>query len=194
MLNTDVRENTTSRDESETEPMNTYETVDIPQADVLWDVARVPEAIARGHSMPDGIAGYIGTKVSRQGLYYLQAARVLGMVKPGAPGEPAELTPFGRAFAGYNRAEQRTALRRTLLVREPTRSVLIAMRSTAGLERKAMAGVLQSLAPLALSTALRRAATVSAWLLATELACWQGDRLVYCGPDLPILPSQRRAA
>jgi hypothetical protein len=174
--------------------MNTYETVDIPQADVLWDVARVPEAIARGHSMPDGIAGYIGTKVSRQGLYYLQAARVLGMVKPGAPGEPAELTPFGRAFAGYNRAEQRTALRRTLLVREPTRSVLIAMRSTAGLERKAMAGVLQSLAPLALSTALRRAATVSAWLLATELACWQGDRLVYCGPDLPILPSQRRAA
>lgn len=170
--------------------MNTPETVAIPQADVLWDVARVPEAIVRGQTLPDTIGVYIGTKVARQGLYYTQAARVLGMVKPGAAGEPAELTPFGRAFAAYNRAEQRTALRRTLLVREPTRSVLVAMRSSEGLDRSAVAGVLQSLAPLARSTALRRAATVSAWLLATELACWQGERLVYCGPNLPILPSQ----
>ena len=184
------------RDESETKLMSSYETVSIPQADMLWDVARVPEAIARGQALPEAIGVYIGTKVARQGLYYTQAARILGMVKPGAPGEPAELTAFGRAFAAYNRAEQRTAMRRTLMVREPTRSVLVAMRANGGLDRSAVAAVLQALAPLARSTALRRAATVNAWLLATELARWQDDRLVYCGPNLPILPAhpQQHAA
>lgn len=166
-----------------------YETVDIPQADVLWDVARVPEAIVRGQKLPDAIGVYIGTKVARQGHYYTQAARILGLVKPGKPGEPAELTTFGRAFAYYNRAEQRTALRRMLLQREPTRSVLATMRNSNGLDRPAMARVLQSLAPLAESTALRRAATVAAWLCATGLASWQDNRLIYCGPNLPILPS-----
>ncbi|NTV65533.1 MAG: hypothetical protein HGA65_18645 [Oscillochloris sp.] len=173
-----------------------HETVDIPQADVLWDVARVPEAIARGRALPDEIAIYIGTKVARQGLYYTQAARILGFVKPGKPGEPAELTPFGRAFASYNQVEQRTALRRMLLQREPTRSVVAAMRSGNGLLRAEIAAVLQTLAPLAQSTALRRAATVAAWLCATGLARWEDSRLAYCGPNVPVQPpiSRRNAA
>lgn len=169
-----------------------HETIDIPQADVLWDVARVPEAITRGKTLPDEIAGYIGTKVARQGLYYTQAARILGFVKPGRPGEPAELTPFGRAFAGYNQVEQRTALRRMLLQREPTRAVVAAMRAGDGLTRAEIAAVLQTLAPLAQSTALRRAATVAAWLCATGLAHWQDGRLAYCGPNVPIQPTLPR--
>jgi hypothetical protein len=169
-----------------------HETVDIPQADVLWDVARVPEAILRGKTLPDEIGVYIGTKVGRQGLYYTQAARILGFVKPGKPGEPAELTPFGRAFAAYNQAEQRTALRRMLLQREPTRSVVVAMRAGEGLLRPEVAAVLQGLAPLAQSTALRRAATVAAWLCATGLARWEGSRLAYCGPNVPVQPSLPR--
>jgi hypothetical protein len=167
-----------------------HETVDIPQADVLWDVARVPEAIVRGKTLPDEIAVYIGTKVARQGNYYTQAARILGFVKPGRPGEPAEITPFGRAFATYNHVEQRTALRRMLLQREPTRAVVVAMRNSAGLTRAEVAAVLQGLAPLAESTALRRAATVAAWLCATGLAEWQKGRLAYCGPNVPVQPSQ----
>ncbi|NNJ09197.1 hypothetical protein EKD04_002530 [Chloroflexales bacterium ZM16-3] len=166
-----------------------HETIDIPQADVLWDVARVPEAIARGRSLPDEIGVYIGTKVARQGLYYTQAARILGFVKPSKPGDPVELTPFGRAFATYNQADQRTALRRMLLQREPTRSVVVAMRSSDGLLRPEIAVVLQSLAPLAQSTALRRSATVAAWLCATGLARWTDGRLSYCGPNVPVQPS-----
>lgn len=165
------------------------ESIDIPQADVLWDVARVPEAIARGKALPDEIGVYIGTKVARQGLYYTQAARILGFVKQGKPGEPAELTPFGRAFATYNQAEQRTALRRMLLQREPTRSVVVAMRAGEGLRRAEIAAVLQTLAPLAPSTALRRSATIAAWLCATGLAHWVKGRLAYCGPNVPVQPT-----
>ena len=164
-------------------------TVDIPQADVLWDVALVPEAITRGKKQPDEIGIYIGTKAARQGLYYTQAARILGFVKPGKPGEPVELTPFGRAFTTYNQADQRTALRRMLLHREPTRSVIVALRTSEGLRRSEIAVVLQDLAPLAQSTATRRATTVAAWLCATGLARWESGRLAYCGPNVPVQPS-----
>ncbi|MEI7643484.1 MAG: hypothetical protein WCJ55_04155 [Chloroflexales bacterium] len=169
-----------------------HETVDIPQADVLWDVALVPEAVARGKTQPDEIGVYIGTKVARQGLYYTQAARILGFVKPGKPGEPIELTPFGRAFTTYNQADQRTSLRRMLLQREPTRSVVVALRASEGLRRTEIATVLQSLAPLAQSTAVRRAATVAAWLCATSLARWERGRLAYCGPNVPVQPLLQR--
>ena len=56
------------------------ETIDIPQADPLWNVARVPEAIDRGMSTAETIGAYIGAKGPRQGLYYTQAARILGLV------------------------------------------------------------------------------------------------------------------
>ncbi|MEI6776066.1 MAG: AAA-associated domain-containing protein [Chloroflexales bacterium] len=166
-----------------------HETMDIPQADILWDVALVPEAITRGKKQPDEIGVYIGTKAARQGLYYTQAARILGFVKPGKPGEPVELTPFGRAFATYNHVEQRATLRRMLLQREPTRSVVVAIRASEGLRRTEIASVLQDLAPLAQSTAIRRAATVAAWLCATGLARWEKSRLAYCGPTIPVQPS-----
>jgi hypothetical protein len=50
-------------------------TVCIPQADVLWDVALVPEAVLRGRDTHDAIADYIGAKGQRQGLYYTAQRR-----------------------------------------------------------------------------------------------------------------------
>lgn len=165
--------------------------VDIPQADLLWDVARVPEAILRGRTLPDGIGEYIGTKGQRQGNYYTQAARIIGLVEPGDPGEPAALTKFGRAFVYYNRIEQRTALRRQMFRYEPMRSVIAALREAAGgLSRAEVGAVLQTLAPLAESTAFRRAATVIAWLSEVGLAEWREGRLCYCGPALPLASEQ----
>lgn len=169
--------------------------VDIPQADLLWDVARVPEAILRGRTLPEAIGEYIGTKSARQGNYYTQAARIIGLVEPGDPGEPAALTKFGRAFVYYNRIEQRTALRRQMFRYEPMRSVIAALRDgAAGLSRAEVGAVLRTLAPLAESTALRRAATVSAWLCEVGLAEWREGRLAYCGPSLPLAPDQAPGA
>jgi hypothetical protein len=160
----------------------TLDTADIPQADQLWDVARVPEAIARGRHDSEAIAAYIGMKVPRQGHYYTQAARILGLVTEGAPGEAPQLTTLGRSFVRSNRVEQRTFLRRLLLQREPTRSIIARLRACDGLDRRGLAEALQQLAPLAASTAGRRAHTVAAWLCAVGLAQWQDDRLVYTGP------------
>lgn len=167
------------------------ETVDIPQADVLWDVARVPEALVRGRRSTDEIAEFIGMKVARQANYYTQAARILGLVMQG-DGDDLALTAFGKAFARSNRIEQSKHLRRLMLYREPMRSVLITLRAHDGADRSKIASVLQSLAPLADSTALRRVATVSAWLTAVNLAEWRDGRLHYCGPTMPIPPSEHQ--
>ncbi len=172
----------------------TLESADIPQADQLWDVARVPEAIARGRQTTETIAEYIGMKVARQGNYYLQAARILGLVAEGDPGDEPKLTTQGRGFARSNRAEQRTYLRRLMFQREPTRAVIAALRAGDGLDRAALARVLQGLAPLADSTAQRRAYTVAAWLTAVGLAEWRAGRLCYSGPNLPFAAAPDRAA
>lgn len=170
----------------------TLASADIPQADRLWDVARVPEAIDRGRRTTETIAEYIGMKVVRQGHYYLQAARILGLVADGDPGDELRLTTLGRGFARSNRAEQRTYLRRLMFQRDPMRSVIAALRGADGLDRAALSHVLQSLAPLADSTAQRRAYTVAAWLTAVGLAEWRGALLHYSGPNLPLAsPSPR---
>jgi hypothetical protein len=161
------------------------ESVDVPQADVLWDVARVPEAVLRGRRTTDEIAEFIGMKVARQGSYYLQAARILGFVVQGE-GDELQLTAFGKAFARSNRVEQGKHLRRLMFYREPMRSVLIDLRSRDGADRATIAGVLQRLAPLADSTAYRRAATVAAWITAVGLGEWRGSLLHYVGPAMPL--------
>src|SRR5262245_9507376 len=102
----------------------TLRTVDIPQADVLWHVARVPEAILRGATTTEAVGAFFGAKVPRQGHYYTQAARILGLVAHVNPDGAVELSPYGRAFGRYDRTSQQRALRHRMLVCEPTRSVI----------------------------------------------------------------------
>lgn len=157
----------------------TANTVKIPQADVLWDVARVAEAVARGVDTPDAIASYIGAKGPRQGHYYAQAARILGLLDGEAAPHQLRLTPYGRAFASYSRDSQRQALRRLLRDREPTRSVLAALAQGRALDLPGIIAVLRQIAPLAESTARRRAQTIAAWLVSADLARWADGRLAY---------------
>jgi C-terminal AAA-associated domain len=162
----------------------TTETVAIPQADRLWDVARVPEAILHDATTPDAIGANIGAKGPRQGLYYTQAARILGLVGNVSLSGEVEVTPYGRAFAHYDRTSQRQALRRLVRECEPTRSVIAALKARGALDWHGIAQVLQRLAPLAESTAQRRARTVAAWLCTTGIASWRDGKLRYddaCG-------------
>lgn len=167
------------------------DTLLIPQADVLWDVARVPEAIHRGLTTPAAIGQFIGAKGPRQGLYYTQAARVLGLVDDEDTRETVVLTAYGCAFIQYDRTSKRQALRRLVRQCEPTRSVSEALKQRGHLGWDDIAGILSRLAPLARSTALRRARTAAAWLCAVNLAAWQDDgRLHYQVLRLP--PSYHR--
>src|SRR4051794_13443818 len=95
------------------------DTICIPQADKLWDVARVPEAIQQGLTTPADIGTFIGRKGPRQGLYYIQAARVLGLIDENLLGDTLVVTSYGRMFIRYDRLSQRQGLRRLLRECEP---------------------------------------------------------------------------
>jgi len=159
------------------------ETVDIPQADVIWHVARVPEAVARGAATIEAIGAYLGAKVPRQGHYYTQAARVLGLVEAVSQSGEVVLSPYGKAFVRYDRLSQQRALRHRMLLCEPMRSVIVALIGS-DLDLDEIASVLQRLAPLSASTARRRAQTISAWLRDLNMACLRDGRLRYVGPRL----------
>jgi hypothetical protein len=62
----------------------------IPQADVLWDVIRMPVAVRAGACSPEALAIALGARVARQAVYYAQAARILGLIADRPPGAPLE--------------------------------------------------------------------------------------------------------
>jgi hypothetical protein len=61
----------------------------------------VPEVIARGFDTPHTIGAAIGAKGPRQGLYYTQAARILGLVGDTLPDGRVSLTAYGSAPDTY---------------------------------------------------------------------------------------------
>jgi hypothetical protein len=162
------------------------ETQAIPQADMIWDVVRVPAAVRAGARNPAAVAEFIGAKVARQGTYYAQAARILGLVSVDPLGDGMQLTPYGRAFLMYDWQGQRRALRHLMLRTEPMRSVVQALIAEDGQSLDELAVLLQGMAPLARSTARRRASTVANWLCNLGLARWNENVLVYSGPQLAV--------
>jgi len=133
--------------------------------------------------------------VPRQGLYYVQAARILGLVEDVNHSGALALSPYGKAFVRYDRLSQQRALRHRMLICEPMRSVIAALIANGGsMDLDELARVLQRLAPLSDSTARRRAHTIVAWLRDLDLAAWRDGRLCYAGPRLLMAaPSERQA-
>ena len=170
-----------------------FDTNDIPQADLIWEVARVPEAIAQGLNTPPAIAAYLGNKVPRQGLYYLQAAHILGLVTRDDDGE-MKLTTYGRAFINYDHSSKQRGLRRLALEREPTHSLVIGLRASGGMGRDGLARQIKELSNLADSTARRRAQTVARWLCDLDLVQQQDGKLIYQAPVPATIASHQRQA
>lgn len=162
-------------------------TTDIPQADLIWDVARVPEALAYGMLTPSAIASYLGGKVERHGLYYVQAATTLGLACRNVVNRKWEVTGYGRMFMGYDRAMQKQTLCQLMHEREPLQSLVEQLRAAEqGLTRDEIARAIQRLAPLSYATAHRRAQTITIWLCDLDLAKKDGQRLVYCDSLEPV--------
>lgn len=168
-------------------------TNDIPQADLIWDVARVPEAVAQGLTTPSAIANYLGNKVPRQGLYYAQAAHTLGLIERDAGGE-LTLTTYGRAFINYDRISKQRGLRRLVLEREPTRSLVVGLRASGEMGRDGLAHLIQGLVNLSDSTARRRAQTIARWLCDLGLVQEQQGKLVYKTPAPATTAAHQRQA
>ena len=170
------------------------DTNDIPQADLIWDVARVPEAVAQGLTTPSAIAAYLGGKVPRQGLYYAQAAHTLGLISRDDNGGMT-LTTYGCAFINYDRISKQRGLRRLVLEREPTRSLVAGLRASGGMGRDGLARQIQGLVNLSDSTAYRRAQTLERWLCELGLVHKEHGLLVYKAPvPATVVAHQRQAA
>jgi hypothetical protein len=163
----------------------TVESLEIPQADVLWHVARVPEAIARGATTAEAVGVYLGAKVRRQGRYYTQAARILGLVNDDQDDGTVALSAYGKAFVRYDLPSQERALRHRMMVCEPMRSVIVALMTSGGMDVDGVANVLLRLAPISISTAQRRARTIVAWLRDLGMVQTRKRKLVYTGLKIP---------
>jgi hypothetical protein len=166
----------------------------IPQADVLWNVMKVLDAVRQGATTPDVVGQYLGAYGPRQGAYYLRAAWSLGLIEYGSWFADIILTRQGRVMVDADHKRRRQILRRLLQQREPTASILVVLRSSDGLTRSEIAHLLQTLAPLSASTAGRRARTVVGWLRAVDLAIWTDGRLQATRPHSASYPLHTRAA
>jgi hypothetical protein len=151
-------------------------TIDIPQANDLQKVVATLQAIADGHTAPQAIAAVLGV-APRHGSYYLHAARILGFVTLDRRSLHASLTEPGNALLrAASEDERRQLLRVVLAAREPIRSVLALLHEERSISENDVGALLQQLAPLGASTALRRAQTLLAWLQAVDLAALVGGR------------------
>lgn len=162
------------------------DTAMIPQADLIRDVARVPEAVNQGITTTAAIATYLGDKGPRQGRYYLRAARILGFVTDDAASSSVMLTTYGHVFLNLDHTDQQRFLQRRLAQCEPMKTIIEALQTRGGLTKSEIAHILQSCAPLSENTAGRRAATMCAWLRDLGIASWKQDRLAYMEIPIPI--------
>jgi hypothetical protein len=160
------------------------DTVDIPQADSIWYVLRVLDAVYEARVRPADIGNYLGDKVGRQGSYYVHAARILGLVDVDGQQHTVALTPYGKALRTYDPASRHRALRHLVVRTEPMRSVIHAMVRAGGLCEDEIGAIVQQLAPLSESTATRRVRTIVSWLRDLELIEQVEARWCYSGPRL----------
>ena len=122
---------------------------------------------------------------------YTQAACILGLIADRPVGAPLQLTPYGHAFVRYDMQGQHRALRHLMLRTEPMRSVVAVLIDHDGQNLDAIGVLLQEMAPLAPSTARRRARTVVSWLCDVGLARFTDAIVIYSGPQLALYTGWR---
>ncbi len=138
---------------------------DIPQADVLDEVVRAVEAVAKGATTFEEIARALG-KVDRQGRYYRRAGEILGFIHNIPMRNHASLTPTGRAFI------QNPGRRSELLADAVLKSRLMQRafpffeaHGKSGIRRQELTDFVRKMTePVGESMIPRRVSTVVSWL------------------------------
>src|SRR5258708_570086 len=148
---------------------------DIPQADVLNEVVRAVEAVARGAKTFEEIAEAIG-KVDRQGRYYRRAGEILGFVRNER--NRSTLTPSGRLFIRNPRRRKELLTSAVLQTRIVQRALpFFEAHEGSGVERKDLARFIAEVTqPVGPSMIPRRVSTVIAWLEGVELIAERNGR------------------
>ena len=147
--------------------------VSMPQADNIWDVARVVDVILGGATAAAAVGAALGAKVPRQGHYYVQAACTLGLVEAPEAGKPLQVSRMGQTFAAADRTQRHLILRVLVQQQEPLHTVVECLRVRGVMTREGLTRLVQQTVGLAPSTAHRRAQTISCWLTTLGLARWE---------------------
>lgn len=138
-----------------------------PQADRLDKVAIIPFLAAENHSTPEKLAETFEFS-SRQGRYYLDACRALGLID-----NQGELTTDGQAYIGCA-PEIRHRLLCRVVLRLPVMQELVSnllLAPDRKLSKEQVEIVVREATSLAPATAARRTQTVWAWLAWISLYC-----------------------
>lgn len=159
----------------------------VPQADRLDKVALVPFLVAEGSNTPEELAPLLEFS-PRQGRYYLDAARSLGLLC-----DRFELTPAGLDYISATPEMRRVLLCRAVLKLPLCQELLTSLLLAPGarLTRSEVDVLITRATRLAPNTASRRARTLWSWLswVAThsEVLQLRGDS-VSLKPGAPPLP------
>ena len=137
---------------------------EIPQADNLWDVAKVAECVALGAKTYQEIAAGIG-KVERQGRYYRKAAEIIGFIAPIGPNH-SQLTVLGAKWVAANTIDKKAILIQAALGCKILQRVIPFLESRPnGTSREEILAFLDNVADLGGSSmAPRRVSTILHWL------------------------------
>lgn len=160
-------------------------TAPVPQADRLEKVALVPFLVAEGSNSPEALAPLLEFS-KRQGRYYLDAARSLGLLN-----DSFELTSLGKDYISAVPEVRRGILCHAVLKLPLCQEILanLILSPGATLDRDQLARLTQRSTGLAVKTAHRRSQTLWSWL---SWVASHSDVLSLTGNELRLGPKTTR--
>jgi hypothetical protein len=149
----------------------------IPQADLLLDVAKVAECVARGAKTYQDIANGIG-KVERQGRYYRKAAEIIGFTRS-IGSNNSELTQLGAQWVAAQEPNKTAILISAVLSTHICQRIIPYLEShSGGVSRSQLLHFLNEVADLGGgSMAPRRVSTIIHWLTECNIIVEHGANL-----------------
>ena len=166
------------------EPIIAKRDCPFPQADRLDKIAIIPFLASEGHTSPEKLAEVFEFS-PRQGRYYQDACRALGLVN-----EQGELSKDGQTYIGCSPEVRHRVLCRAVLRLPVMQEILsnLLLAPDRRLSREQVEVVVQRATSLASATAGRRTQTVWAWLSWVSLYC---PTLAVCSSAVEITTEEQ---
>lgn len=142
--------------------------IPFPQADKLEKISILPFLVSEGHHTPEAIAPLLDFNSARQGRYYLDAARSLGLLK-----DDFSLTTLGEEYVDTVPGLRHRMLCRAVLALESTQEILsaILLSRNHSLATGEVSTLVECATGLAPATARRRTQTLLSWLTWVSAYC-----------------------
>lgn len=153
---------------------------EVPQADKIWDVAALVDAVSSGADGDIALGAAIG-KSARQGRYYRLAAESIGLLEPVIGGH-SELSEEGENLVAAQQSPQRRNILIAAVLSSRFFRALLGFIESAGSNGRTKAQIVEWMGrntTLSGSTTWRRYSTVRAWLEDLDLVTGAPDGTLF---------------